>query len=140
MIAKTPKLFLFLVLADFVQTVVGQNGHCNICRNASPLHYNVDNPDAIFATIGNMTMTCEEAQNHAFQLDGLPGFTTEQCADVQDLAAGVCGCPDDDADAVSTEIVSGRQEDDNPLVFCVLCLNSNDATINGFIGGLQVSF
>ena len=117
------------------------NPHCNICKYAdSPIAYELGNPTAVLATLGSMTMTCEEAQDYAFQLNGKPGLTTEQCEMAQMLAAaegGRCGCPNEQPPPSSSASGSGAVmgRGDNPV--CVLCLSGNEPTMNGFIGGLQ---
>ena len=132
-------------------TTTTKNPHCNICKYAnSPIAYELGSPSAVLATLGSMTMTCEEAQDYAFQLNGLPGLTVEQCEMAQMLAgSGTCGCPNEppppvvaassssSSTASSSSSVTGRQDGGGNNPVCVLCLSGNEPTMNGFIGGLQ---
>mmetsp|Transcript_42740 Transcript_42740/g.103099 ORF Transcript_42740/g.103099 Transcript_42740/m.103099 type:complete len:433 (+) Transcript_42740:245-1543(+) len=127
---------LVIVAAILFPATATAKEHCNICKYAdSPIAYELGNPDAVLATLGEMTMTCEEAQDYAFQLNGLPGLTVEQCEMAQMLAGdGTCGCPNEPpASGASSASIMGRGDN----LVCVLCLSGNEPTMNGFIGGLQ---
>mmetsp|Transcript_4704 Transcript_4704/g.11988 ORF Transcript_4704/g.11988 Transcript_4704/m.11988 type:complete len:351 (-) Transcript_4704:179-1231(-) len=126
---------------------------CNICRDVISLSdLTLGNPGGTFAFLNNQVITCQEAQYEGLQFGDRVGYTVDQCAVAQALAAADdnrCGCPSDGSGTTPTPapVNTGgttspataptTPPDDDSTVFCVLCLSGNEASKNGFIAGLQ---
>ena len=110
---------------------------CNICRDAAPGDFSLANPDARLAFLDNMVITCRQGQNAGLQVGSMEGFTTEQCAIAQALAVDTCGCPGEPTPAPVAQPATAAPSPGPETVFCVLCLNGMQATVNGFIAGQQ---
>mmetsp|Transcript_4703 Transcript_4703/g.11985 ORF Transcript_4703/g.11985 Transcript_4703/m.11985 type:complete len:349 (-) Transcript_4703:191-1237(-) len=126
---------------------------CNICRDVISLSdLTLGNPGGTFAFLNNQVITCQEAQYEGLQFGDRVGYTVDQCAVAQALAAADdnrCGCPADGSGTTPTPAPANTggttspatapttPPDDDSTVFCVLCLSGNEASKNGFIAGLQ---
>ena len=99
---------------------------CNICRDGGQLQ----DPNALLGTILGLPATCGQAQS--LGLPGGFGYTVEQCATLQALAIGTCGCPFEPTPAPdATPSPSAAPE----TVFCTVCFNGQPASGSGSIGG-----
>lgn len=99
---------------------------CNICRDGGQLK----KPNALLGTILGLPATCGQAQS--LGIPGGLGFTVEQCAILQSLAIGTCGCPFEPTPAPdATPAPSVAPE----TVFCTVCFNGSPASGSGSIGG-----
>ena len=126
---------------------------CNICRDVISLSdLTLGNPGETFAFLNNQVITCQEAQYEGLQFGDRVGYTVDQCATAQALAAADdnrCGCPTTTDSSGGTAPTSApattggttspvtTPKDDDSTVFCVLCLSGNEVSKNGFIAGLQ---
>eukprot|EP00529_Nitzschia_sp_RCC80_P007303 CAMPEP_0113473290 /NCGR_PEP_ID=MMETSP0014_2-20120614/17969_1 /TAXON_ID=2857 /ORGANISM="Nitzschia sp." /LENGTH=1292 /DNA_ID=CAMNT_0000366055 /DNA_START=1236 /DNA_END=5114 /DNA_ORIENTATION=+ /assembly_acc=CAM_ASM_000159 len=110
---------------------------CNICRDAAPGDFTLTNPNARLAFLDNMVITCRQGQNAGLQVGSMEGFTNEQCATAQALAVDTCGCPGEPTPAPVAQPTTAAPSPGPETVFCVLCLNGMQATVNGFIAGQQ---
>jgi hypothetical protein len=99
---------------------------CNICRDGGQLQ----RPNALLGTILGLPATCGQAQS--LGVPGGIGYTVEQCAILQALAIGTCGCPFEPTPAPNAT----PQPTAAPVtVFCTVCFNGMPASGSGSIGG-----
>mmetsp|Transcript_26831 Transcript_26831/g.63993 ORF Transcript_26831/g.63993 Transcript_26831/m.63993 type:complete len:666 (+) Transcript_26831:376-2373(+) len=109
-----------------VLAIDDQRFACNICRDGGQLQ----DPNALLGTILGLPATCGQAQS--LGLPGGFGYTVEQCATLQALAIGTCGCPFEPTPAPdATPSPSAAPE----TVFCTVCFNGQPASGSGSIGG-----
>ena len=125
---------------------------CNICRDSDPTDPFLMNPNSTIAMFNGTSLTCQEAQNEAFQFGSNTGYNIDQCLAAQALAAADdrCGCPGVTTGppvpvGAPTPVASPSPAVTSPptpsvddeKVFCFLCLSDRRATQNGFIADRQ---